>query len=49
MGANIIGIIKNMKETTLIKMQRDIKNLTITLAILIERLKKLEDERQDAT
>lgn len=38
-----------MKETTLVRMQRDIKNLTITLAILIERLKKLEDERTDAT
>jgi len=27
----------------LIKMQRDIKNLSITVAILIERLKKLEN------
>ena len=38
-----------MKETTLVRMQRDIKNLTITLAILIERLKKLEDEGTDTT
>jgi hypothetical protein len=39
-----------MKESTLVKMQRDIKNLTITLAIMLERLKKLEDEKQnDAT
>jgi hypothetical protein len=35
-----------MKEATLVKMQRDIKNLTITLSILIERLKKLEDEKE---
>ena len=33
-----------MKESTLVKMQRDIRNLTITLSIVIERLKKLEDE-----
>lgn len=32
-----------MKESTLVRMQRDIKNLTITVAILIERIKKLED------
>lgn len=39
-----------MKESTLVKMQRDIKNLTITLAIVLERLKKLEDEKEnDAT
>ena len=38
-----------MKETTLVRMQRDIKNLTITVAIMLERLKKLEDERTDAT
>lgn len=39
-----------MKESTLVKMQRDIKNLTMTLAIVIERLKILEDEKEnDAT
>jgi hypothetical protein len=39
-----------MKEATLVKMQRDIRNLTITLAIVLERLKKLEDEKEnDAT
>lgn len=38
-----------MKESTLVKMQRDIKNLTITVAIMLERLKKLEDEGKDAT
>ena len=38
-----------MKETTLVRMQRDIKNLTITVAIMLERLKKLEDEGTDAT
>lgn len=40
-----------MKESTLVKMQRDIKNLTITIAIMLERLKKLEDEKEktDAT
>ena len=40
-----------MKEATLVKMQRDIKNLTITIAIMLERLKKLEDEKEktDAT
>jgi hypothetical protein len=39
-----------MKESTLVKMQRDIRNLTITLAIVLERLKKLEDEKEnDAT
>jgi len=39
-----------MKESTLVKMQRDIKNLTITLAIVLERLKKLENEKEnDAT
>lgn len=32
-----------MKESTLVRMQRDIKNLSITVAILIERLKKLEN------
>jgi hypothetical protein len=32
-----------MKETTLVRMQRDIKNLAITVSILIERLKKLEE------
>jgi len=32
-----------MKEATLVQMQRDIKNLSITVAILIERLKKLEN------
>lgn len=36
-----------MKESTLVKMQRDIKNLTITLAIMLERLKKLEDEKEN--
>ena len=39
-----------MKESTLVKMQRDIRNLTMTLAIVIERLKNLEDEKEnDAT
>jgi hypothetical protein len=39
-----------MKESTLVKMQRDIKNLTMTLAIVIERLKNLEGEKEnDAT
>lgn len=39
-----------MKESTLVKMQRDIRNLTMTLAIVIERLKKLEDGKEnDAT
>lgn len=33
-----------MKESTLVRMQRDIKNLSITVAILIERLKKLEEK-----
>ncbi|MDB4337694.1 hypothetical protein OAA09_01610 [bacterium] len=33
-----------MKESTLVKMQRDIRNLTITLSIVIERLKKLEEQ-----
>jgi len=32
-----------MKESTLVQMRRDIKNLSITVAILIERLKKLEN------
>ena len=32
-----------MKEQTLVRMQRDIKNLTITVAIILERLKKLEN------
>ncbi len=32
-----------MKEATLVQMRRDIKNLSITVAILIERLKKLEN------
>jgi len=36
-----------MKEATLVKMQRDIRNLTITLAIVLERLKKLEDEKEN--
>lgn len=38
-----------MKESTLVKMQRDIKNLTMTLAIVIERLKNLEDEKENDT
>ena len=33
-----------MKESTLVQMRRDIKNLSITVAILIERLKKLEEK-----
>jgi uncharacterized coiled-coil protein SlyX len=33
-----------MKEATLVQMRRDIKNLSITVAILIERLKKLEEK-----
>jgi hypothetical protein len=36
-----------MKEQTLVRMQRDIKNLTITLAIVLERLKKIEEEKKD--
>jgi hypothetical protein len=36
-----------MKEATLVKMQRDIRNLTITLAIVLERLKKLEDQKEN--
>ncbi len=37
-----------MKESTLVKMQRDIKNLTITLSIVIERLKQLENEGKES-
>jgi hypothetical protein len=36
-----------MKEQTLVRMQRDIKNLTITLAIVLERLKKIEEEKKN--
>lgn len=38
-----------MKESTLVKMQRDIKNLTLALNIMLLRIKKLEDEGKDAT
>jgi hypothetical protein len=39
-----------MKESTLVKMQRDIKNLTLALNIMLLRIKKLEDAKQnDAT
>jgi len=31
-----------MKESTLMKMQRDIKNITLTLSIMIERIKEIE-------
>jgi len=36
-----------MKETTLVKMQRDIKNLTLAMNIMLMRIKKLEDEKED--
>jgi len=35
-----------MKETTLVKMQRDIKNLTLALNIMLLRIKKLEDAKE---
>jgi len=39
-----------MKESTLVKMQRDIKNLTLALNIMLLRIKKLEDAKEnDAT
>jgi hypothetical protein len=39
-----------MKESTLVQMQRDIKNLTLALNIMLMRIKKLEDEKEnDAT
>jgi hypothetical protein len=36
-----------MKESTIIKMQRDIRNLSITLAIVLERIKQLEGKNQE--
>ena len=35
-----------MKESTLVKMQRDIKNLTLALNIMLLRIKKLEDAKE---
>ena len=35
-----------MKETTLVRMQRDIKNLTLALNIMLLRIKKLEDAKE---
>ena len=35
-----------MKESTLVKMQRDIKKLTLALNIMLLRIKKLEDAKE---
>lgn len=35
-----------MKEQTLVMMKRDIRNLTITLSIVLERIKKLEEQNE---
>lgn len=36
-----------MKESVLLKMQRDIKNITITLSVIIERLKEVEKKLEE--
>lgn len=39
-----------MKEQTLVKMQRDIKNLTIAANIMLQRIKEIESKlEKDAT
>lgn len=47
MGVNIIGIIKIMKESKLIKMQYDLKLTQQALVVALNRIEQLEKKEED--